>query len=296
MRFGVQLPETEYEASWREMVDMARVAEQVGLDSLWVGDHLLYEDEGARRGPWEAWSLLAGLAAITERIEFGPLVAALPFHSPAVLAKTAATIDEISGGRLIFGIGAGWNEIEFSAFGLPFDRRVSRFAEAFEIVRRLLAGERFDFDGEFHRLRGVELLPKPRRSGTMPFMIGSRGQRMLALTLPHVEWWNSWYSGFGNDPGRAGELVGEIDEACRQVGRDPATLKKSVAVFVGFAGTPARVINGAEPWRGSIDDHVARLHRLRDAGIDEVQGVLDPITAPSIKKWGDIAAAFRSSR
>ncbi|MBA3360900.1 MAG: LLM class flavin-dependent oxidoreductase [Acidimicrobiia bacterium] len=295
MRFGVQLPETEYEATWREMEDMARVSEEVGLDSLWVGDHLLYDEGGERSGPWEAWSVLAGLAAVTERIEIGPLVAALPFHAPAVLAKAAATIDEISGGRLIFGIGAGWNEVEFTAFGLPFEQRVNRFAEAFEIIRRLLAGERLDFDGKFYRLKGCELLPRPPRPGEMPFMVGSNRPRMLSLTLPYVTWWNSWYSAFGNDPARVGELVGSIVQACVESGRDPATLKKSVALYFGFDGKPQRRTEGTPRW-GSIEDHLARLHQIEAAGIDEVQGILDPIAAETIEKYGEIVAAYRSSR
>lgn len=295
MRFGVQLPEVEYEPTWEQMKDMARVAEEIGLDSLWVGDHLLYDDEGKRSGPWEAWSLLAGVAAVTERIEIGPLVAALPFHSPAVLAKTAATIDAISGGRLIFGVGAGWNDVEFAAFGLPFDRRVSRFAEAFEIIRRLLDGERLDFDGEFYKLEEAELLPRPPRPGAMPLMIGSTRPRMLSLTLPYVTWWNSWYSGFSNDPARIPELVARVEAACVTSGRDPATLQKSVAAYIGLEGKPERR-NGGSPWWGSIDDQVERLRQVEAAGIDEVQGILQPITARSIERYGEIVAAFRSSR
>jgi alkanesulfonate monooxygenase SsuD/methylene tetrahydromethanopterin reductase-like flavin-dependent oxidoreductase (luciferase family) len=150
MKIGVQLPEIEYEASWKQVAEMARLAESVGLDSLWLGDHLLYDLPGGRKGPWEAWSMLAALAAVTERVELGPLVAALPFHNPAVLAKKAATVDEISGGRLILGVGAGWNPVEFKAFGLPYDRRISRFAEAFTIVRTLLTEGRSDFRGEWY--------------------------------------------------------------------------------------------------------------------------------------------------
>jgi alkanesulfonate monooxygenase SsuD/methylene tetrahydromethanopterin reductase-like flavin-dependent oxidoreductase (luciferase family) len=295
MRFGVQLPETEYVASWREIAEMARVAEEVGLDTLWVGDHLLYDEDGRRTGPWEAWSVLAGLSAITERIALGPLVAALPFHAPAVLAKTAATIDEVSGSRLIFGVGAGWNAVEFAAFGLPYSQRVSRFAEAFEIIRRLLAGERFDFVGDFYRLADCELLPRPRRPGEIPLMIGSNSPRMLSLTLPHVAWWNSWYSDFGNDPARVKPLVAKIDAASAAAGRDPATLKKSVAVFIGFdEGAPQR--RGDAPWRGSTEDQLERLTEIAAAGIDEVQGVLDPITAETVAKFGEIAAAFRTAR
>jgi alkanesulfonate monooxygenase SsuD/methylene tetrahydromethanopterin reductase-like flavin-dependent oxidoreductase (luciferase family) len=295
MRFGVQLPETEYEATWPQMVEMAQTAEEVGLDSLWVGDHLLYEQGGLRTGPWEAWSLLSGLAAVTSRIALGPLVAALPFHNPAVLAKAAATIDEISGRRLVFGVGAGWNEIEFSAFGLPYERRVARFAEAFLIIRRLLAGERVDFSGEFYQINGAELLPKPSRPGGLPFMIGSNRPRMLSIALPHVDWWNSWYSGYDNDPNRVRNLVGQIEAACHSAGRDPATLRKSVAVYLGFGNRPARQTGGT-PWRGSIDQQVERMRLLEAAGIDEAIGILDPITASTIEDFGEIVARFQSSR
>src|SRR5436189_5222938 len=139
LRVGIQLPEVEREVRWPELRSMARAAEQAGFDSLWVGDHLLYrDDERPPRGPWEAWSVLAALAAVTSRIQLGPLVASTSFHNPAMLAKKAATIDEISGGRLTLGLGAGWNETEYRAFGFPFDRRVSRFEEAFTIIRTLL--------------------------------------------------------------------------------------------------------------------------------------------------------------
>lgn len=165
MKVGVQLPEVERPVGWPELAEMAALIESAGFDSVWVGEHLLYEIDGARVGPWEAWSVLAAVAATTERVEIGPLVAALPFHNPALLAKQAATVDEISGGRLVLGIGAGWNQLEFRAFGLPFDRRVDRFAEGFEILRRLLAGERVEFHGEFHDVTGAELLPRPRPGG-----------------------------------------------------------------------------------------------------------------------------------
>src|SRR6476619_3699520 len=145
---GVQLPEGDREVRCPELRAIARTAEAVGFDSIWVGDHLLYRyADGSTRGPWEAWTTLAGLAEATERIALGPLVAATAFHAPAMLAKLAGTVDEISGGRLILGLGAGWNETEFAAFGFPFDHRISRFEEAFTIIRTLLAEGHIDFDG-----------------------------------------------------------------------------------------------------------------------------------------------------
>ncbi|HJU51957.1 MAG TPA: LLM class flavin-dependent oxidoreductase [Acidimicrobiia bacterium] len=294
MRFGVQLPETEYEASWPELREMARVAEASGIDSLWVGDHLLYEQNGSRSGPWEAWSLLAGLAAVTSRIAIGPLVAALPFHNPAVLAKSAATIDEISGGRLTFGVGAGWNEVEFTAFGLPYQRRVDRFAEAFQIIRRLLQAERVDFVGEFYQLEGAELFPRPPRPGTMPFMIGSNRPRMLGIALPYVDWWNSWYSNFDNDPQQVGGLVARIEAACLDAGRDPSTLQKSVAIYIHLEERSLSRRTGGTPWWGSIDEHLQSLSVIEEAGIDEVIGILDPITPASIEKFSEISARFRA--
>jgi TDG/mug DNA glycosylase family protein len=152
VRIGIQLPEVERRVDWPEYLAMARAAEAVGFDSIWVGDHLLYRGDGRpERGPWEAWTLLAALAAATERVRLGPLVACLGFHPPGLVARMAATVAEVSAGRFVLGVGAGWNEEEFAAFGLPFDRRVSRFEEAFAILRGLLAGERVTLDGRTGR-------------------------------------------------------------------------------------------------------------------------------------------------
>jgi probable F420-dependent oxidoreductase len=292
MKFGVQLPEVEYEASWKEVAAMARLAEAVGLDSIWLGDHLLYDLPEGRRGPWEAWSMLAALAAVTERVELGPLVAALPFHNPAMLAKKAATVDEISGGRLTLGVGAGWNQVEFEAFGFPFDRRLARFAEAFTIVRTLLTEGRIDHQGEFYTLVDCELLPRPSRPGGPPLLIGSNGPRMLALTLPYVSAWNSWYTDFDNDPELVAPLLATIDAACREAGRPPESVVRTVALYIGFIDTPRRR-TGGEPLDGNSDDILRHLGVLESAGIGHVQAVLDPIVPDTIEKLGEIAARFR---
>jgi probable F420-dependent oxidoreductase len=292
MKIGVQLPEIEYEATWRQIATMARTAEEVGLDSLWVGDHLLYDLPAGRRGPWEAWSLLAALAAVTERVELGPLVAALPFHNPGLLAKKAATVDEISGGRLVLGIGAGWNRVEFEAFGIPYDRRVDRFEEAFTIVRTLLSDGRIDFRGEFYTMADCELLPRPTRAGGPPLLIGSNGPRMLSLTLPHVFAWNSWYTAFDNDPGQVASLIETIDAACLRAGRRSEDVAKTVALYVGFNDRPSRR-TGGRPLPGNDDRIIEHMQSVEAAGVSHVQAILDPIVPETIEKLGEIAARFR---
>src|SRR5258706_3869541 len=189
-RVGIQLPEVERRVEWPELFSMARTAEGVGFDSLWLGDHLLYDlPGGVTRGPWEAWTGLAALAAATERVELGPLVASTSSHAPAMLAKQAATVDAISGGRLILGLGAGWNEREYPAFGFPYDHRVSRFEEAFTIIRRLLRGKRVDFDGAYYRVEDCVLDPGPARPGGPPLMLGSTRPRMMRTSwLARGEW------------------------------------------------------------------------------------------------------------
>ena len=183
-RIGVQLPEIERRVGWSELSVMARTAEAVGFDSLWVGDHLLYDlPDGSVRGPWEVWTSLAALAALTQRVAIGPLVASVGFSEPAVLAKKAATIDAISGGRLIVGLGAGWNEREYRAFGLPFDHRVARFEEAFGIIRRLLMGETVDHSGRFYALERCVIDPPPSRAGGPPLMVGSIGPLVDVLVV-----------------------------------------------------------------------------------------------------------------
>ena len=174
LKVGVQLPEVEREVRWPEILDMARAIEDLGYDSIWLGEHLLYRfAERPPRGPWEAWTLLAGLSAVTSRVELGPLVACTNFHNPALLAKQAATIDEISGGRFVLGLGAGWNRTEFDAFGFPYDHRIDRFEEAFTIIRTLLRDGAIDFDGRFYQARDCELLPRGPRPAGPPLMIGS---------------------------------------------------------------------------------------------------------------------------
>ena len=278
MKLGLQLPEVERVVRRDELAAIACAAEETGFDSLWVGDHLLYRDERPERGPWDCWATLAWLAGITERVELGPLVACLAFHPPGVLARQAAAVSELSGGRLVVALGSGWNEPEFRAFGLPFDRRAARFEEAFEIVRRLLAGERVTFRGVFHETDDAVLLPPPDRRPRL--MVGANGPRLLAATLPHVDAWNTWYSSYGNTVEGFAELNGEIDRAGERAGRDPTEIERSACVFVDVEPGGERP-RDVEPI--PADGLARHLAGLAEVGADEAILVVDPISEASIR-------------
>lgn len=289
----MQLPEVERVVRWPELARMARSAEAAGFDSLWVGDHYLYHRDGEAVGPWEAWTTLAALAAVTERVRIAPFVASLTFHTPAVLAKFAATVDEVSGGRLVLGVGAGWNEVEYRAFGFPFERRVDRFEESFHVVRRLLAGETVSIDGQFVRLEGCVLHPPSGRSGPVPIMIGSTGPRMLDIALPHAQGWNAWFTEFDNLPGEVGRALRPLHAACDRQGRDLASVETSVALLVDFGSERPRQ-HSVNPVRGSVAQMAEALHTIAAAGVDLVQLVLDPITEATIEQAADVMAAFHA--
>ncbi len=295
LKVGVQLPEVERDVRWPEYVAMARRAEELGYDSLWYGDHLLYRRPGDAEpvGPWECWSMLAALAAATSRVELGPLVASTSFHAPAMLAKKAATVDEISGGRLILGLGAGWNETEYRAFGFPFDHRISRFEEAFTIIRTLLREGAIDFEGKYYTVRDCELRPRSGRPGGPPILLGSSGERMLAIAAPYMNSWNSWFAETGNRPEGVAPLRAKVDAAARAAGRDPAEIERTVAVQVRLTGGRGRMQGGfaqveSPPLEGDAETLATALRAYVDAGIGHVQLVLDPISLASLEEFAPV--------
>jgi alkanesulfonate monooxygenase SsuD/methylene tetrahydromethanopterin reductase-like flavin-dependent oxidoreductase (luciferase family) len=293
LRIGVQLPEVEREVRWPEYAAIARAAEEVGFDSIWVGDHMLYRgDDPPERGPWDAWSLLAGLAAATDRVQLGPLVACTGFHPPGVMARMAAAVDEISQGRFVLGLGCGWNEPEFRAFGIPYDRRVARFEEAFTIIRTLVAGERATLAGRWWQADDAVLLPPPARR--MPIVIGSNGPRMLGIALPHADGWNTWWDGYGNTVDGFAELNGRIDEAARRAGRRADEIDRSacVLVAVGAGAGERRPVDGIRPVVADPGVLGPHLHGLAAAGADEAILVLDPITEASVRALAPVLAAL----
>lgn len=307
MKLGIILPEAELDmggatARWSDLSAMALLAEEVGFDSVWFVDHLIYRDDMTmleQQGVWECWSILTGLAAVTSRVELGSLVTPTSFRNPALFAKMVDTVDEISGGRIIVGLGAGYHEAEYRAFGYPHDHRASRFEEAFTIIHGLLRNGQIDFEGQYYSASECELRPRGPRPGGPPLMIGSKGPRVLRMTLPHVEIWNAWLSGSRSHPDQIPALREMVDAACEEVGRDPATLQRSVSIMVDQTGTreigPSMKPEGAEPLTGSPEEIAAGLRAFEAEGIDHLQLYLVPNTIASIERFAGVMEEYRQS-
>jgi len=216
---------------WERLARTARWAEAAGFASVWVYDHLLYRGRSGSgtRGIWEAGTILAALAAITERVELGPLVACTLFRSPAFLAKIAHTLDEVSGGRLVLGVGACSGDDELAAFGFPRDHRVARFAEALTVLVPLLREGRAHHEGRFQRVDRCEILPRGPRPGGPPLLVGAVGPRMMRLA---ARWADGWNGGYFGAPETADAARSALLQACEEVGRDPATLERTGVVAV----------------------------------------------------------------
>ncbi len=279
---------------WTEQRKMAELADEAGFDSIWLPDHMFGEWNGKMVGAWECWSMLSAVAAATKRVQLGTLVLATSFREPALLAKMADTVDEISDGRLILGLGAGWFEAEYRSFGFPYDHRASRFEEAFTIIRTLLREGEIDFNGRFYQARECVLRPRgPSRTG-MPIMIGTKGPRMLRLTAQHAEWWNTWSVGASNRPHEAiPPLRQAVDNACAEVGRDPATLVRTAAVMVHpYPTTPPPLPSGCDPIWGSPEEIAEKLLAFGREGISHLQVVLAPATPASVEAFVAVLEAI----
>jgi probable F420-dependent oxidoreductase len=283
---------------WNDVLAMARRVEELGFDSLWLPDHFLVQWgwEGSQaEGVWEGWSLLAALAAATERIQLGTLVVCTGFRNPALLAKMADTVDEISGGRLILGLGAGWHEAEFRAFGFPFDHRVSRFEEAMTIIHGLLKTGHVDFAGKYYQARDCELRPRGPRAEGPPIMIGGSGPRMLGLTARFADLWNRDFDVWNPDvvPYSAEDLAAwgpRVDAACQQVGRDPATLARTAGVLVDLPIAPVR--EGWQAITGSPEELAEALRGYAAAGFGHAQIWLEPSNLAGVEAFAEVLEAL----
>lgn len=268
MKIGLMLPQSATDGdggSWAEIAALARQAEDGGADSVWLSDHFFYRADdapiGSETGYLEPWTLLSALAAITTRVELGTLVLATSFRPAGLLAKMAATADEVAGGRLVLGLGCGWHEPEFEAFGYPFDHRVGRFEEALRIIVPLLRGERVTSGGTWQDVRDAAILPAPPRPD-LPIHVAAKGERMMRLTAELADAWQTAWFGLPDDRYRGRRR--DILAACEQVGRDPATLEVTVGVDVGEGSTAAdasdldadAIARAFEAWHGEGVGHL----------------------------------------
>lgn len=272
MKFSMWIP-NDYE--WSEIASLARLADEGDWDTVWFADHYMPNtgDLSIVEGNvHEAWSILPAIAAITSRVRMGPLVSPTSIHHPTLLASRAATIDHISNGRFVLGLGAGWQINEHHAYGFELEApgpRVSRFEEAIEIVRSLLDNERTTFAGDIYTITDAPADPHPVQD-TLPIVVGTASPRMLRATARFAQEWNTW-----GDPSLAAEKMELFLKACDQVGTDPASMRKSVQSLVFMSdndATLARFREVAEPGRsivGTPAELVDTIGQYRDGGFDE---------------------------
>lgn len=299
MKIGVLLPMGNHGAApepWPQVIEFARRAESLGLDALWVVDHTLFRFPGApERGSHEAWSVLAALAAATTRVELGTLVLGLRFRNPALLAKMAATTDEISGGRLTLGVGAGWHDPEYAAFGYPLDHRLGRTEEAFELLVRLIKEGRASMHGDYVHAEDAAILPPARPS--LRILSSGRGPRMMGIVARLADTSNIAWMGRPADPVLM-ERMAALDRACEAIDRDPATLERTVGISVRY---PDAIVDGPSPDRsknldGSLDSAQPVADGLRafaDAGYPEAMVWLEPMNIAALERLAESVALIR---
>lgn len=298
LRLGLFLPTIEalrgprWLPGWTELRDLAQLAEQVGFDTLFVPDHLIFRasaywgvDDTPARGTWEAWTILAALAEATSRVEIGTFVGASSFRQPALLAKMAATLDEISGGRLILGIGAGSHQPEYTAFGFPWDHLASRFDEALQILVPLLREGEVDFSGSYYAAEACEIVPRGPRQGGPPIWIAAFGPRLMRLT---ARWGDALITAWHPDPSALEAPFAALEAACREIGRDPASMGRAIGTFVtvddstymaGLRGSPELIAEG--------------LRRFSAAGVTHVTCMLMPPNRIGVERFARVIELLR---
>jgi alkanesulfonate monooxygenase SsuD/methylene tetrahydromethanopterin reductase-like flavin-dependent oxidoreductase (luciferase family) len=303
MKVGLMLPLGHNDAlgrplSWAELREMAVAADEGGLDSVWGADHVIFRGDGETTGIHECWTVLTAVAGVTRRVQIGPLVLAMPFRNPTLVAKMAVAFDEVSHGRLILGLGCGWHEPEFTAFDFPFDHRVGRFEEALQITVPLLRDGHVTFQGRWHRA-DAELIPRGPRPGGPPILIAGKQPRMMRLVARFADQWNAaWYG----QPAEATELAERIERqraACVAEGRDPPTLELTAGIFVAFP----HLLDGGdgeEPPRsaiqGGIDEVAEALAGYEMHGVEHVIAHVWPRNAAAVDALAGAAARARTAR
>jgi len=299
MRIGIVLPIAEEDGdpdmpSYALIREMAIAAEAAGFDSIWVYDHLLFRFDGRTTGIHECWTILSAIAEATKRAELGTLVMCTGFRNAGLLAKMAATLDHVSGGRLILGVGSGWHDPEYDAFGYPTDHKVSRFEESLAVITSLIRDGEVTLEGRYMTARDAVLRPPARPD--LPILVAAEGPRMLELTARHADAWNlAW---FGLPDERLARIREELSQACERVGRDPATLSITVGITVrypqlAFAATDAKAPTGPA-LSGTPDEIAAGLAAHAAAGADHVIVALEPATPVALAAFAQAVARYRA--
>jgi len=282
---------------WADILAMARAAEDAGFDAVWISDHVGFGDPDAGwTGAWESWTLLSALAAATTSVRLGTYVTAVPYRNPALLAKMAETADEVSGGRVILGLGAGWNEPEFTAYDFPWERRFDRFEDGLRIITSMLRTGRADHEGRVESARGALVQPRGPRPEGLPVMVGAVAPRMLRLTAELADEWNAGM----RTPAGLAPMVAAMDAACVAAGRDPISIRRSAEAMVEI-GAPADAgddldVRGSwdDPLRGSPEAIAGGLRRYRDLGMSHVQVQLRPNRVESVRAFAPVVEALRA--
>ena len=306
-RLGLFLPTIEgllgdgWAPAWSELREIARTAETIGFDALFVPDHLLMRGsrywgipETTTRGAWELWTTLSALAAATERVALGPFVAASSFREPALLAKAADTLDEVSGGRLVLGLGSGSHPPEYAAFGYPDDHLAGRFDEALRIAVPLLRDGRADFEGRYYRVRDCELRPRGPRPGgpggqTVPVWIAGFGPRLIRLA---ARWADGFITAWHATPAALAAPFAALGAACADVGRDSATVERIVGAIVDLDGAAG---SGRPALAGPPEAIAEGLRALHAAGADHVVCQLVPRHLGGVERFRPVLEALRGT-
>jgi alkanesulfonate monooxygenase SsuD/methylene tetrahydromethanopterin reductase-like flavin-dependent oxidoreductase (luciferase family) len=298
MGLGLMLPIAEMNAvdndspveGFWDIVAMAKLAVEIGFDMLWVPDHFILKLErhgGEARGVWDCWTTVAGLAAALPGVPIGTMVACTGFHNPATIAKMAESIDSISKGSFVLGLGCGWHQDEYEMYGFPFDHRVDRFEEALQIISPLLRTGRATFEGEYSQARDAVNFPRgPRwREGGPPILFGAQQPRMMRLTALYAD---AWDADWQNDPGIVAERMQQLDEACLAVGRDPRGLIRTGGTQFKMGDHPF----DWKPFSGSRDEMVATMHAFAELGLRNYRATPSPCNVQTLEEFAKVIEAF----
>lgn len=273
---------------WAEIRQLAVAAEGFGFDTVWTADELLWRKaDGSAQGWWECVAMTGAVAAATSRIKVGTWVLSALHRNPAITAKAVETLDEISGGRFVLGLGSGHAGVQAHTFGLPEDHVFGRYEEALSIILPLLRQGRADFEGTYHAARGLEQRPVGPRPGGIPLMMGAKGPKMLELAARHADIW-SWYVEERSDLVEFGPRLEALLRACDAVGRDPATIGRSAGIAVeptAFTGAAEAV---AVPVRGSPEEIADALRGFRDAGFTQVEILTWPPSLAALEAFAPV--------